>query len=245
METEAGNEAGDDDDVGDLFGSDDDDDDDDGAGALAAAAAQPSAEPISFELPRRPRPEEGASLFLARLPNILKVQPRPFDAETYNEKEDYGVKGFAGAGAANVMRWRNTESGEMQSNTRLVKWSDGSMTLHVGGEALKCQQVSMVEGSTHLYAATGSSLECHGTLPHISPHLPISPHISPLPRVSWYATNRHTYTHTHEQALTPTHATNPHTDTHTHELALTPTRELPYALTMHARHSRAHTSSSM
>ena len=71
----------------------------------------------------------------------------------------------AGGKAANVIRWRETPSGDRQSNARLVKWSDGSMTLHVGNEALTAKEIAMAEGSTHLYAKhKNSALECHGVL---------------------------------------------------------------------------------
>ena len=165
---DADDDADDDDDVGDLFGSDDEDDG--GAFEEAAASAEPSAEPVEFELPNQPRPAKDAKLFLVRLPNILKFQPRPFDPDTFNEEEDNNEgEGEEGGSrkAANVIRWRETATGGRESNTRLVKWSDGTMTLHVGGEALKAQQIALPAGSTHLYAMPkGGHLECHGIITH-------------------------------------------------------------------------------
>ena len=170
--------ADDDEDVGDLFGSDDNDDDSllgDGGGAADFQEQQePSAEPVDFALPRQPRPAADAKLYLVRLPNILKIQPRPFDPETYQEDEDGGDDADGGDGggsaasrAANVIRWREGPTGGRESNARIVKWSDGSVTLHVGNEALKCQNIAMPEGSTHLYAMhKASNLECHGILRH-------------------------------------------------------------------------------
>ena len=38
--------------------------------------------------------------------------------------------------AEHVIRWRHGERDQRQSNSRLVEWSDGSMTLHVGTEAI-------------------------------------------------------------------------------------------------------------
>ena len=41
------------------------------------------------------------------------------------------------------------------------------MTLHVGKEALKCQNIAMPDSSTHLYSMhKASNLECHGILNH-------------------------------------------------------------------------------
>ena len=126
-------------------------------------AAVPSADPVDFDLPVQPKPPSGAKLFLVRLPNILRFQPKPFDGESFDQDEDEG--GEAGGKAANVIRWRETPSGDRQSNARLVKWSDGSMTLHVGNEALTAKEIAMAEGSTHLYAKhKNSALECHGVL---------------------------------------------------------------------------------
>lgn len=158
--------GGDDDDVGNLFGSDDDDDDD--AGALVPVVAEPSAEPVEFALPSQSRPPASGKLFLVRLPNILRFQPRPFTAENYDEDDDAVEAGESGSvKGANVIRWRESASGERQSNARIVKWSDGSMTLHVGDEVLTTKQVAVPEGSTHLYTKhKDSNLECHGVIKH-------------------------------------------------------------------------------
>lgn len=109
-------------------------------------------------------------LYLVRLPNILQFQPRPFDPETFEDDDGAGDEEEGSkARAENAVRWRETATGERQSNARLVRWSDGSMTLHVGGEVLLAQQVPIPEGSTHLYTrhanrGQGANLECHGVL---------------------------------------------------------------------------------
>ena len=183
----AADEAGEDDeDVGDLFGSDDDGAGSDAGFGASQADGVPSGEPLDFALPRQPRPADDAKLFLTKLPNIIKIQPRPFDPETYQEEDDLLTTGGDGLGAslgmaasrnvaANMIRWRETASGGMQSNTKIVKWSDGSMTLHVGNEVLKCMVNSMPEGSTHLLSMHGgSNLECHGILRHKLSLAPVS-----------------------------------------------------------------------
>ena len=147
---------------GNLFGSDDDDEDD--AGITAPAAN--SAAPVHYSLPTLPRPAADAKLFLVRVPNILQLQPRPFDPDTFEEEDLGDGEEVSKVRAENVIRWRESrDSGERQSNARVVTWSDGSMTLHVGSEVLLAQAVAIPEGSTHLYTRhTGSNLECHGVL---------------------------------------------------------------------------------
>jgi RNA polymerase-associated protein LEO1 len=101
---------------------------------------------------------------MVRVPNILHFQPRPFDPDNYEKEDDLVADEDEGKGRAeNVVRWR--EGDRPQSNTRIVTWSDGSTTLHVGAEILVAQQVAIPEGSTHLYTRhKGSNLECHGEL---------------------------------------------------------------------------------
>jgi RNA polymerase-associated protein LEO1 len=151
---------GDDDDVGNLFGSDDDAD-----GVEDAGPVVPAGEPVEFALPKQPRPPTKAKIYLLRLPNILRIQPRPFDPNTFDPDEEEDPEDDARRKTSNVIRWRETASGGRQSNARIVRWSDGSMTMHVGGEALTAQQVSVPEGTTHLYSKhQASNLECHGVL---------------------------------------------------------------------------------
>ena len=73
-------------------------------------------------------------LFPMRLPNILAIEPRPFEAVNFEDEEEGGDEDSKGK-ADNVIRWRDTEGSGRQSNARIVTWSDGSMTLHVGSEA--------------------------------------------------------------------------------------------------------------
>jgi len=116
-----------------------------------------------------PRPQEGKQLFLVRLPNILSFQPRPFDPETFEEELEETEEGERRMRTDNVIRWRDGGEGTpRQSNARLARWSDGSMTLHVGNEVLTAQQIEHQKAqrsSTQLFLRhKGSNLECHGVL---------------------------------------------------------------------------------
>ena len=148
-----------------LFGDDDDDDGERGR----EAPAIPSAPPVHYELPDLPRPAaDSKNLYLVRMPNILQIEPRPYDTASYTralqdeaDEDDEGTKR-----TENVVRWREREGGERQSNARIVNWSDGSMTLHVGSEVLAASSQKLAEGTTQLWARhKGSSLECHAVLP--------------------------------------------------------------------------------
>ena len=99
---------------------------------------------------RSDRPESGVSLHMTKLPNLVGIQtaafePRDFDAE--DEEEQYS--GYV----HNMIRWRykrdengtlvRDERGQLQreSNTKMVKWSDGSFTLHIGNESFDIQNI--------------------------------------------------------------------------------------------------------
>lgn len=97
------------------------------------------------------RTEEGTSLHMTKLPNVVAIQPTAFDETKYDEKEEEEqYKGYM----HNMIRWRykRDENGDLvrdgeddslvrESNTKLVKWSDGSLTLHIGKEAFDIQNV--------------------------------------------------------------------------------------------------------
>lgn len=91
-------------------------------------------------------PDQRPVFHLVKLPNLVGIQPKPYDRETHDlEKEEEEYRGYV----HNMIRWRykTNEDGEYirdehgqpirESNTRLVKWSDGSYTLHVGTEVLE------------------------------------------------------------------------------------------------------------
>ncbi|GAA5999459.1 RNA polymerase-associated LEO1 family protein [Rhodotorula paludigena] len=90
----------------------------------------------------------GGKVWHARLPNFLQIQTSPFDEQTW-EAEDLAVGGGAAGESQddvkprtlpdeNVIRWRWTkdELGQVmkQSNARIVRWSDGTLSLQLGTE---------------------------------------------------------------------------------------------------------------
>lgn len=79
-----------------------------------------------------------------KLPNFLSVETRPFDPNTYedeiDEEETLDEEGRARLKlkVENTIRWRErfNENGVFvkESNARFVRWSDGSLSLHLGSE---------------------------------------------------------------------------------------------------------------
>ena len=86
---------------------------------------------------------------LARLPNFVRYCDRPFDTATWDEDEEDALLGsenrLGDKDARSILRtmstvrWRWRQSGDgrtPQSNTRIVRWSDGSESLQIGSEFL-------------------------------------------------------------------------------------------------------------
>lgn len=86
----------------------------------------------------------GRDIHFVKLPNFLSVETRPFDQETYedeiDEEETLDEEGRARLKlkVENTIRWREVIDKEgntvKESNARFVKWSDGSLSLHLGSE---------------------------------------------------------------------------------------------------------------
>ncbi|CAJ1918121.1 unnamed protein product [Cylindrotheca closterium] len=106
------------------------------------------------------RPDDGVTMHMTKLPNLLAIQPAAFEESNYSaQEEEEQYKGYV----HNMVRWRykknNTgdferdASGSLirESNSKLVKWDDGSFTLHIGDESFVIQNVDNKEaGSTGL-----------------------------------------------------------------------------------------------
>ncbi|KAL3821941.1 hypothetical protein ACHAXA_004429 [Cyclostephanos tholiformis] len=89
-----------------------------------------------------PRPTR----FITKLPNLVAINSAAYDASSHDiEREEGQYRGYV----HNMIRWRykTDKAGEIvrdgggepvrESNTRVVRWSDGSFTLHVGKEVLE------------------------------------------------------------------------------------------------------------
>ncbi|ORX35354.1 Leo1-like protein-domain-containing protein [Kockovaella imperatae] len=100
----------------------------------------------NIALPKMPRLKAtDGKIWQLRLPAYVNIEPKPYDAhyyqETLNESEIDGSKDPMGAksrmlGVKNTIRWRWVMGPEgkpvRKSNARMLRWSDGSMSLQLG-----------------------------------------------------------------------------------------------------------------
>ncbi|TPX62299.1 hypothetical protein PhCBS80983_g00545 [Powellomyces hirtus] len=106
-------------------------------------------------VPDVPRFSQGnEEVFLARLPTWMGVDHRPFEAQSWDEEDEIPADPSIASHITleNTMRWRTVRdpSGEerKESNARLVRWSDGSTSLILGGEVF---DANYMQGAPHQY----------------------------------------------------------------------------------------------
>lgn len=134
---------------------------------------EPEPEPIperriDVEIPRIVA-DLGKDIHFVKLPNFLSVDTRPFDPDTYedeiDEEETLDEEGRQRIKlkVSNTMRWREymDDNGAMikESNTRIVKWSDGSMSLHLGNEIFDVYKQPLQGDHNHLFIRQGTGLQ--------------------------------------------------------------------------------------
>jgi len=97
------------------------------------------------------------------------VDTRPFDRDTYedeiDEEETLDEEGRQRIKlkVSNTIRWKEhmNADGEMikESNARMVKWSDGSMSLHLGSEIFDVYKQPLQHDHNHLFIRQGTGLQ--------------------------------------------------------------------------------------
>ncbi|KAI0766567.1 Leo1-like protein-domain-containing protein [Trametes elegans] len=125
-----------------------------------------------------PRSSDGA-YWVIRMPNFIKVDSKPFHPDSYvgpeHEDEDgHNVESIREKSMSiklkveNTVRWRWTkdQSGQdrRQSNSRIVRWSDGSLSLQLGKELFDITQSVDNSGAMPRQALGGA----HSTQPPLS-----------------------------------------------------------------------------
>lgn len=123
---------------------------------------------IDVEIPKITA-DLGRDIHFVKLPNFLSVDTRPFDKETYedeiDEEETLDEEGRQRIKlkVSNTIRWREymDDNGEMvkESNARMVKWSDGSMSLHLGNEIFDVYKQPLQGDHNHLFIRQGTGLQ--------------------------------------------------------------------------------------
>lgn len=101
----------------------------------------------------------GSKLTYVKLPNFLSIETREFDPRYHedeigeDEKIDNEGKARLKLKVENTVRWRKVDD-QVQSNTRIVEWSDGTMSLYLGAEIFDIAEKSIGEFS-HLFTRQG------------------------------------------------------------------------------------------
>lgn len=109
-------------------------------------------------------PNLGSKIFYVKLPNFLSIDTREYDPEFYEDEIDEDEQ-LDNEGRArlklkveNTIRWRKVTDDEgneeVQSNARVVEWSDGTMSLYLGSEIFDVNEKSIGECS-HLFLRQG------------------------------------------------------------------------------------------
>lgn len=123
---------------------------------------------IDVEIPRIAS-DLGREIHFVKLPNFLSVDTRPFDPETYedeiDEEETLDEEGRQRLKlkVGNTIRWRRliNDKGEtvQESNARFVRWSDGSLSLHLGSEIFDVYKQPLQNDHNHLFVRQGTGLQ--------------------------------------------------------------------------------------
>ncbi|KAF4461356.1 Leo1 [Fusarium albosuccineum] len=118
---------------------------------------------------RVPKPKDGA-LRILRVPQFIKILPEEYDPDTF-QPTDFDVANAKSQNPKHVARVRRDHStGELKSNTNIFRWSDGSVTISVGGEHYEIQRKALAPPADkpynelhdgHYYAAAA---ELHSNL---------------------------------------------------------------------------------
>lgn len=142
------------------YAEEDDEPDQDEVHALLEQRTEASA-----SLPNVPSPRSSdGQNWVVKIPNFVKVDSKPFHPETYigPDQEDEELAGTENTRESsmsiklkveNTLRWRweKDKDGnyQRQSNSRIIRWSDGSLSLLLGKELFDISQ--------QLYASLGNT----------------------------------------------------------------------------------------
>ena len=124
---------------------------------------------IDVEVPKI-NTDLGKEIHFVKLPNFLSMESRPFDPDTYEDEldEDQNQQDEEGRTrlklkVENTIRWRQSYDKEgnpvKESNARVVKWSDGSYSLHLGNEIFDVYKQPLQSDFNHLFIRQGTGLQ--------------------------------------------------------------------------------------
>uniref|UniRef100_A0A1I8GF13 DUF3421 domain-containing protein n=1 Tax=Macrostomum lignano TaxID=282301 RepID=A0A1I8GF13_9PLAT len=138
--------------------------------------AQPVESRINVDFPLI-RADLGKEIYFVKMPNFLTVDTRPFDPATYEDAlDEEDVVDEEGRHrlrlrVENTIRWRVAKDAEgreltdeagqplRESNAKMVRWSDGSLSLHLGAEIFDVHSMDTTADFNHLFIRQGSGLQ--------------------------------------------------------------------------------------
>ncbi|KAM0260391.1 hypothetical protein ACHAQJ_002792 [Trichoderma viride] len=99
---------------------------------------------------RIPKPSDD-SLRILRVPKFIRFLPEPYEEESFRPSE-FDLENAKAEHPKHVVRVRRDAStNEMKSNTNIYRWSDGSITISVGGEQYEVQKKALAPGRGQPY----------------------------------------------------------------------------------------------
>lgn len=86
-----------------------------------------------------------------RVPKFVNFMPQQYDADTF-EPTAFDVENARDENPKQVARVRrDAVTGDLKSNTNIYRWSDGSVTIAIGGEQYEIQKKSLAPGPGQAY----------------------------------------------------------------------------------------------
>lgn len=88
---------------------------------------------------------------LAKVPHFLRFLPEAHDADSY-QSSTWEIENSKQRIPVNLVRYRrNPETGELESNANIYRWSDGSLTIQVGEEHYDIQVKTQIPPTNKAY----------------------------------------------------------------------------------------------
>ncbi|GFP53835.1 hypothetical protein ACSS6W_001457 [Trichoderma asperelloides] len=99
---------------------------------------------------RVPKPSDDA-LRILRVPKFVKFLPEPYEEESFRPSE-FDLENAKAEHPKHVVRVRrDAATDELKSNTNIYRWSDGSVTISIGGEQYEIQKKALAPGQGQPY----------------------------------------------------------------------------------------------
>ncbi|WJX32056.1 hypothetical protein P8452_20427 [Trifolium repens] len=127
---------------------------------------KPLGPPLELEIPLRRAPALPDKMNMIKVSNIMGVDPKPFDPNTYEEEDTFVTDEFGNKKRIrlenNIVRWRKVTNPDgtdsVESNARFVRWSDGSLQLLIGNEVLDISVQDAQHDQAHLFLRHGKGI---------------------------------------------------------------------------------------